>query len=160
MKPTRSRRTTLSGAHATFAGTAADVMNVSSSGALVHAPQRHAVGSHGPLTLDLPDAPLQLTARVVRCEPVAGPLSQSTGRYALALTFVSPSPDAIARLDDVCRTGRRSENEDRGLRVSLVRRCPKCGSRDVAREGRRMYSCCQCGRVFTGFRVGFLRFSR
>jgi hypothetical protein len=160
MKPSRSRRTSLSGAHAQFAGLAADVMNVSSTGALIHVPLRHGVGSHGPLTLELPGAPLQLTARVVRCQPVAGPLSQSTGRYALALTFVSPSPDAIARLDEVCRTGRRTENEDRRLHVSLARRCPKCGSRDVAREGRRMYSCCQCGRVFTGFRVGFLRFSR
>ena len=160
MKSSRPRRTTLSGAHAQFADMPADVKNVSTTGALIHAPQRQGVGAHAPLILDLPGAPLPLTARVVRCEPVAGPLSQSTGKYALALTFVNPSPEAIARLEEVCRTARRAEPESPGLRVSLVRRCPKCGSRDVARDGRRMYSCCQCGRVFTGFRVGFLRFSR
>jgi hypothetical protein len=160
MKSSRSRRTTLAGAQAQFADHPAEVMNVSNTGALIHTSQRHGVGSHGPLTLDLPGAPLQLTARVVRCEPVAGPLSKSTGKFSLALTFVGPSAEAVARLEEVCKTGRRAASEDRGLHVSLVRRCPKCGSRDVAREGRRMYSCCQCGRVFTGFRIGFLRFSR
>jgi hypothetical protein len=135
-------------------------MNVSSTGALIHAPQRQGVGSQGPLILDLPGAPLQLTARVVRCQPVAGPLDQSSGKYALALTFVNPSPEAIARLEEVCKTGRRADSEERRLQVSLARRCPKCGSRDVAREGRRMYSCCQCGQVFSGFRIGFLRFAR
>jgi PilZ domain len=159
MKPSRSRRTTLAGAHAQFADNPADVMNVSSTGALIHTSQRHGVGSHGPLVLDLPGAPLQLTARVVRCEPAAGPLSKSTGKFALALIFVGASADAIARLEEVCKTARRAGDERR-LYVSLVRRCPKCDSRDVAREGRRMYSCCQCGRVFSGFRIGFLRFSR
>ena len=160
MKSSRSRRTTLSGARAQFGDLPADVMNVSGSGALIHAAQRHGVGSHGPLILELPGTPLQLTARVVRCEPVVGPLSHSTGKYALALTFVSPSPEAMARLEEICKTGRRAEGGDRGWHVSLARRCPKCNSRDVAREARRIYSCCQCGRVFSGFRVGFLRFSR
>lgn len=159
MKSSRPRRTSRSGAQTQFAGFAAEVVNVSSTGALIHAAQGHPVGSHGPLTLELPGAPLQLTARVVHCEPVAGPLKTSTNRYALTLGFVSPSAEATTRLEDVSRTGRRAVATPR-LNVSMVRRCPKCGSRDVAKEGRRMYSCCQCGRVFTGFRIGFLRFAR
>ena len=160
MSPTRPRRTTISGARAQFANIDAEVVNLSSTGALVRAAQKQAPGSLGPLTLDVDGAPLELAARVVRCEPVAGPLGTSTGKFALALTFISPSPDATARLEDMCKTGRRTETDVRRLHVSLVRRCPKCNSRDVAKEGRRNYSCCQCGRVFTGFRVGFLRFSR
>ena len=160
MKASRPRRTEISGARAQFAAVDAEVVNLSTTGALVHAAQRQAPGSHGPLTLEINGTPLQLAARVVRCEPVAGPLSTSTGRFALALTFVAPPPDAVARLEQVCKSGRRSEMDDRRLHMSLVRRCPKCSSRDVAKEGRRSYSCCQCGRVFTGFRIGFLRFSR
>ena len=160
MTTSRPRRTAISSARAQFRNVDADVVNVSCTGALIHAAQPQAPGSHGPLALDLNGAPLQLTARVVRCQPLAGPLSTSTGKYALALTFVHPSPEAEARLEEVFRPGRRNEMESRRLHVSLVRRCPKCHSRDVAKEGRRSYSCCQCGRVFTGFRVGFLRFSR
>jgi hypothetical protein len=160
MSSSRPRRTTIAGARARFANVDAEVVNVSSSGALIHAPFRQAPGSHGPLILEIEGTPLELTARVVRCEPVAGPLSTSTGRYALALTYVNPSEEAFERLERVCRSGHRSEQDARRLRVSLVRRCPKCKSRDVAKEGRRSYSCCQCGQVFMGFRFGFLRFSR
>jgi hypothetical protein len=160
MANSRPRRATIAGARARFANVDAEVVNVSSSGALIRAPFRQAPGSHGPLILEIEGTPLELTARVVRCEPVAGPLSTSTGRYALALTFVNASNEVFERLERVCKSGHRSEQDARRLRVSLVRRCPKCKSRDVAKEGRRSYSCCQCGQVFTGFRVGFLRFSR
>jgi hypothetical protein len=160
MNSSRPRRTTISGARAQFANLDADVVNLSSTGALVRAAQKQAPGSHGPLILEVDGTPLQLTARVVRCEPVAGPLSTSTGKYALALTFINPSADATARLAGLCKTGRPVDADDRRLHVSLTRRCPKCSSRDVAKEAPRSYSCCQCGRVFTGFRLGFLRFSR
>ncbi len=160
MNTPRPRRTTIAGAHAQLAGIAADLVNVSSSGALIRAPQRQAPGSQCPLRLEINGTPLDLIARVVRCHPVVGPLSTSTGKYTMALTFVGPSEEALARLDQVVGTGRSTESDVRYLQVSLVRRCPKCKSRDVAKEGRRSYSCCQCGRVFTGFRVGILRFAK
>lgn len=160
MATSRSRRTAITGAHARFCNVAADVVNVSCTGALILAAQPLAPGSQGPLTLEPEGQPIQLTARVMRCDPVAGPISTSTRKYALAVTFVNPPPGADAWLDELFKTGRGRQMETRRRQVSLVRRCPKCHTRDVAKEGRRSYSCCQCGLVFTGFRVGFLRFSR
>ena len=160
MTTSRPRRTTIAGGRAQFAHIDTDVVNVSATGALVRTAVRQASGAQGPLILEVEGTPLQVTARVVRCEPDAGPLSTSTGKYALALTFVDPPADVVARLTEMCTTGHRAAMEVRRLRVSLERRCPKCESRDVAKEGKRSYSCCQCGQVFTGFRVGFLRFSR
>lgn len=160
MATSRPRRTAITDARAQFCNVAADVVNVSCTGALIRAAQRQAPGSHGPLTLELDGQPIALTAKVVRCESVAGPISTSTGKYALAVTFVNPSAEAQSRLDELFMTGGGREMETRRMHVSLVRRCPKCNTRDVAKESRRSYSCCQCGLVFTGFRVGFLRFSR
>jgi hypothetical protein len=161
MTTPRPRRTIIAGARAQFAGIDADVVNVSANGALVRAPKQQAAGSQWPLVLDLDGTPLAITVRVVRCEPVAGPLTTSTGKFALALTFVNLSEETIARLDQVCRSGPPAGAlDERRVRVSFARRCPKCQSRDVAKESKRNYSCCQCGRVFTGFRLGFLRFSR
>jgi ribosomal protein S27AE len=160
MSTRRPRRATIAGARAQFAGIAADVVNVSCSGALVRASQQQKPGSHMPLVLDLGGTSIPLTARVVRCEPVAGPLKTSTGQFSLALTFVDPPADAVAVLEQVCHNGRRGAVETRRLQVSLARRCPKCHSRDVAKEAQRRYSCCQCGQVFSGFRVGFIRFAR
>jgi ribosomal protein S27AE len=159
MKNPRPRRTTMAGAHAQFATLAADVVNVSATGVLLRVSRLHEAGSLGPLSLDVGGTPLDMVARVVRCEPLAGPLSSSTGYFLLALTFVNPSDAAIIQLERLCRTGRRTD-EVRRLRVTLTRRCPKCRSHDVAKDGPRSYSCGQCGRVFTGFRVGFVRFAR
>ena len=160
MKSTRPRRTTIAGARAQFADIVADVVNVSGTGALVRTAHPQAIGSQWPLLLEIGDAPLEFTARVVRCEPVAGPLSTSTGQFNLALAFVNPSDAAVARLEQAGKTSRRAEVGVRRLHVSLVRRCPKCQSRDVAKEASHSYSCCQCGQVFTGFRIGVFRFAR
>ena len=160
MNTPRPRRTTIAGAHAQFTSIVVDVVNLSPTGALVRTAHRQPPGAQGPLVLDVGDTSVQLTARVVRCEPVAGLLSTSMGQFLLALAFVNPSAEAQARLAQVCRAARRSEDHVRRLHVSLARLCPACQSRDVARESPRQYSCCQCGRVFTGFRVGFLRFAR
>ncbi len=159
MKTPRPRRTTLAGAHAQFAGLDAEAVNVSANGALVRAPQPQAPGSEWPLTLEINGAPVRFIARVVRCEPVAGPLIITSGKFALALTFVNPSAVAVEQLELACRSIRRVDDE-RHLRVSLTRRCPACQSRDVVKKSKRSYSCHQCGRVFTGFRIAFLRFSR
>ena len=160
MKSTRPRRTTIAGARAQFADSVADVVNVSGTGALVRTAQPQAIGSQGPLLLEIGDTPLELTARVVRCEPVAGLLSTSTGQFNLALAFVNPSEAAVARLEEMGTTHWRAEVGVRRLHVSLVRRCPKCQSRDVAKKASRSYSCGQCGQVFTGFRIGVFRFAR
>jgi DNA-directed RNA polymerase subunit RPC12/RpoP len=138
---------------------AAEVVNVSCTGALVRATKQQAPGTQCSLRLEAGGAPLELTARIVRCEPVAGPLRVSTGQFALALAFVNLSPAAQAHLERLCGNG-RSSDDARRIHMSLERRCPSCESRDVVKESRRHYSCTQCGRVFAGFRVGFLRFSR
>jgi hypothetical protein len=160
MNTSRPRRTNIAGARAQFASASADVLNVSSTGVLVRTTQPQTPGSQWPLTLDVQDTTLQFTARVVRCEPIAGPLHASTGRFALALVFVNPPAAAQTRLDQLCRAAHRASADSRRLKLTLTRRCPKCRSHDVAKEGRRHYSCCQCGQVFTGFRLGFLRFAR
>jgi len=160
MPTPRQHRTIIAGARAHFADSVGDVVNVSCTGALVRTEHRHTSGEEWPFRLDVGDTPILLTARVVRCEPVAGPLSTSKGKYALALTFVNTSDETQDQLDQVCKTGRRADAGYRRLRVTLSRRCPKCNSRDVAKESRRHYSCCQCGQVFSGMRVGFLRFAR
>ena len=145
----------IAGARAQFAGAEADVLNMSSTGALVRTGKKQAPGSQWPLVLEVDGTPAALTVRVVRCEPVAGPVRTASGKFAIGITYVNPSEAAVAWLDRVCRAGRRSDaGNKRGVRVSLVRRCPKCQSRDVAKEARRSYSCCQCGLVFTGIRVG------
>lgn len=79
MNTPRPRRTTIAGARAQFASIAADVVNVSGTGALIRTAHPQPPGAQWPLLLDVSNTPLQLTARVVRCEPVAGPLSTSTG---------------------------------------------------------------------------------
>jgi hypothetical protein len=160
MSTLRPRRTTISGARAQFAGIVADVMNASPTGALVRTAHQQPPGEQGPLLLETDETSIPLTARVVRCEPLAGPLGTSKGQFALALTFVNPSAEAQARLAQVCKVGRRAESAARRLKVSLARRCPACKSRNVARESPHRYSCCACGLVFTGMRVGFLRIAR
>jgi len=81
------------------------VVTVSSIGALVRTAHRPQPGAQWPLLLDVSNTPVQLTARVVRCEPVAGLLSSSTGLFTLALAFVSPSAEAKARLDRYAEPG-------------------------------------------------------
>jgi ribosomal protein S27AE len=137
-----------------------DVVNVSCTGALIRTEHQRPPGTQWPLLLEVADTPVQLTARVVRCEPVPGPLSTATRQFALALRFVNPSSEAQAHLERVCRSGRRADGDARRIQVSLERRCPKCQSRDVVKDSRRHYSCGQCGRMFVGFRIGIIRFAR
>ena len=156
----RDRRTAIAGARANLAGMAADVVNISATGALVRIAHPHPLGTRCPMVLEVGDAPIHLTARVVRCEPASGPLSTSMGQFALAATFVNLSSDAEVRLGQVCKADRGVEDEAPRLYISFSRRCPKCKSRDVVRESRRQYSCGQCGQMFTGIRLGFVRFAR
>jgi hypothetical protein len=151
----RSERVAVRGAFAELARTYAEIVNVSRTGALIRGPQRHAPGDEWPVLLELGRMPLLVLARVVRCEPVA-----AGGRraFALGLAFVNPSADAVALLDRVCQgvQPRRA----RWFSMSLVRRCPQCRSRAVAKEANTRYLCTACLCRFRGFRVGFIRFAR
>ena len=160
MNTTRPQRTAIAGARAQFAGIVADVVNASPTGALIRTAHQQPRGAEWPLVLEFNDTSFPLPARVVRCEPVVGPLSTSKGQFVVALVFVNASAEAQALLEQACRVGRRAEAQFRRVRVSLTRRCPACNSRHVARKSPRRYSCCRCGQMFAGLRVGFLRFAR
>ena len=94
------------GARARLAHTVSDVVDVSGTGVLIRMSHGLPAGSEWPLVLELPPAaPVRVTGRVVRCEPVAVSLPAGAlleGHYLLALTFVDPSTQAQAVLDQVC----------------------------------------------------------
>lgn len=104
----RPRRVAPIGARVQLAHTVADVVDVSQTGVLIRVSDELRPGSEWPLVLELPSAvPVQVTGRVVRCEPVAVSLPAGAvleGHYQLALTFVDPSTEAEAVLDQVCGT--------------------------------------------------------
>ena len=104
----RPRRVALLGARVQLAITIADVVDVSRTGVRIRVSHKWRAGSEWPLVLELPSAaPVQVTGRVVRCEPVAVSLPAGAvleGHYLLALTFVDPSREAQAVLDQVCGT--------------------------------------------------------
>ena len=104
----RPRRVAPIGARAQLAHTVTDVVDVSGTGVLIRVSYELRPGSEWPLVLELPSAaPVQVTGRVVRCEPVAVSLPAGAvleGHYLLALTFVDPSTEAQAVLDQVCGT--------------------------------------------------------
>jgi len=152
----RSERIEIPGAFAELARTHARVVNVSRTGALVRGSHRHAPGDEWPVLLELGRTPLLVRARVVRCEPLAA--SGGRGAFALGLAFVDPSAEAVALLERVCRQAPRPRT--RWLSISLVRRCPQCRSRAVAKEANRQYLCTACLHRFRGFRAGFIRFAR
>ncbi len=101
----RPRRAAPIGASVQLANTVTDVVDAR-TGVLIRASDELRPGSEWPLVLELPAAaPVRVTGRVVRCESVA--ISLPTGavredQYLLALTFVIPSPEAQAALDQAC----------------------------------------------------------
>ena len=128
---------------------------MSRTGALVRGSYRHAPGDEWPVLLELGRKPLLVHARVVRCEPVA---TDGHRAFALGLAFVNPSAEAVALLDRVCQ--QVPPPRKRWFSISLVRRCPQCRSRAVAKEANRQYLCTACLYRFRGFRAGFIRFAR
>jgi len=147
----------VSGAYAELARTLAEVVNVSRTGVLVRGPARHAPGDEWPVLLELGPTPLLVLARVVRCEAVTAQRGRRV--YALGLEFVNPSAEALAVLDRVCQ-GASGPRRRMWFSISLVRRCPQCRSRAVAKEGNRQYLCTACLYRFRGFRIGIIRFAR
>ena len=168
----RSPRVAVPGAHIHFANTVATLLNLSRSGALIGMNFELRRGGEWPLVLDLPaTGQVWLQGRVVRCR-------RHEGAFILALSFVSPSAEAQAALDELCSAPAPAappkEKRPRPLpwrlpiysferllrmRWSPTRQCPECHSSDVSKERRYNYSCFQCGCRFTGFRVGKLRIS-
>jgi hypothetical protein len=155
----RSRRVPIAGARARLADTIADVVNVSRTGALVRTALLQRPGAQWPLLLELSTTPVQLTARVVRC--VAAVTRRGARRqYMLGLQFVDPSAAATAELDRICKSGRPTKANPRRIYISFARRCPLCKSRAVSKDAKRHYSCTDCGHVFTGIRIGIVRFAK
>jgi PilZ domain-containing protein len=152
----RSERVAIPGAVAELARTYAEVVNVSRTGALVRGLHRHAPGDEWPVLLELGRTPLLVLARVVRCEPLAAVAGRRA--FALGLAFVNPSAEVVTLLERVCQD--IAPPRKRRLSISLVRCCPRCGSRAVAKEANRQYLCTACLYRFRGFRVGFIRFAR
>ena len=97
------------GGRVQLAHTVTDMLDVSRTGVLIRVSDELRPGSEWPLVLEVPSAaPVQVIGRVVRCEPVAVSLPAGAvleGHYLLALTFVDPSTEAQAVLDQVCGTG-------------------------------------------------------
>jgi len=150
----------LAGARAQLASTLADVVNVSLTGALIHTSTEQRLGAEWPLILELSDRPVQLTARVVRCELAEAPRRDRRRQFALGVSFVNPPTEAQVVLERVCSRTVKASPPGRHLCVSLIRRCPRCKSRSVHKVAKRRYHCSDCRHEFTGVRVGFLRFAR
>ena len=103
----RPRRLDMPGVRVQFGHTVADLVNLSRTGASIRTNSTLRQGSEWPLALMLPAAPVRLTGRVVRCVPVDVSLPGGAalrGRYALTITFVNPSTEAQAVLEEVCGT--------------------------------------------------------
>jgi hypothetical protein len=165
----RSPRVSLPGARIQFANTVAELLNISPSGALIRMNFELRRGGEWPLVLELPEGgQVWLHGRVVRCR-------RHEGSFVLALSFVSPTAEALAVLNDICSSPAPTpENRPRPLpwrlpafsferllrlHWSLTRQCPECHSGDVSKERRHTYSCFQCGCRFSGYRIGKMRIS-
>jgi PilZ domain len=95
------------GVRVQFGHTVADLVDLSRTGALMHANSKLRPGSEWPMLLELPAAPVRLTGRVVRCVPADVSLPGGAalrGQYALAITFVDLPAEAQAILEKTCGT--------------------------------------------------------
>ena len=155
----RPPRIPVVGARAQIATTVADVVNLSRTGALVRTTHHQRPGAEWPLVLELRKAAVTLKARVVRCDAAAVPRHGARRQYMLGLAFIEPSKEAQTVIDDVCKAANATAPKRR-LYMSFVRRCPACKSRAVQKELKRHYACSDCGLLFTGVRVGIVRFAR
>jgi hypothetical protein len=165
----RPPRVAIDGARLQFANALGELINISPTGALIRVPFELRQGGEWPLLIELPDARLlRLNGRVVRCR-------RDGISYLLALAFVSPAAEAHSLLNDICSTPLPATEKrsyplpwrppplslERLLRIRVAseRQCPECHCPDVTKEQGRHYSCDQCGRRFSGFRIGGRRIS-
>jgi hypothetical protein len=158
-----------------FANTAAELVNVSPTGALIRLGFKPRLGGEWPLAIALPArGQIWLNGRVVRCEldAVKNGASAHGTEYLLALAFVEPSEQAQALLDRLCGGSTVRPTADaaprrrlsrphrlRRLALTLQRTCPECRSTMVTKQTGHRYSCDQCGSDFAGFHLGLLRVS-
>ena len=173
--PVRERqpRIAVPGANLHFANNAAELVNVSVTGALIRLGFRPRIGGEWPLAIDLPRwGQVWLNGRVVRyqLEPVKD--SPPAANHSLGLAFVQPSERARTLLAHLCGASSVAAPESdlsrhrqtrhsrlRRFSVSLERQCPECGSTAVTKETDHRYSCDQCGSDFAGFHLGAIRIS-
>ena len=156
----RARRVAVVGTRVCLAATPANLINVSRTGALVSAEEEPRTGASLPLTLQLWDRPVALTAHVVRTEPAPAVLASGSLRrhFAIALAFAAPSSEARTVLGNVCGQPRRTSGLRLGFcRLSWIRYCPRCESRSVGKAGRYRYGCETCQHLFVGIRIGSVR---
>ena len=133
------------------------MVNLSRTGALVRTEHHQRPGVERPLILELSQTAVTLTARVVRCEAAAVPRYGARRQYTLGLAFVNPPQDVQTAMDQVIKE--QAEDDPPRFYVSFARRCPACRSRAVQKEARRQYSCSDCGHLFSGVRIGIVRFA-
>jgi PilZ domain-containing protein len=156
----RAPRVSLAGATARLANNGARVVNVSRTGALLNSPRQLAPGLNVPVTLELEQGPVNVTARVVRSETTAPVMREGMlhRQFAIALTFDQPSTEAQTTLEKICGKRRGRYGVRIGpIHLSGARYCPRCFSRSVVKDSRRRYLCDACEHTFRGIRIGFLR---
>jgi hypothetical protein len=136
----RPRRIAVLGARMQLADTVVDLLNVSRAGALIRASYELRPDTEWPIVVKLPAAPVRLTGRVVRCESAEVLLPGGAAlqrQYAVAVTFVNPSAEAQAILDQECgpavETGEPlkapREPRTRAPRPDAVRHATRCAHR-------------------------------
>jgi CheY-like chemotaxis protein len=103
--PPRAVRTSVPGACVRLPTEVAELVSLSSTGALVHSRTEAPVGATWPLVIELPLEAISVTGRVVSCRCVdSRDERDGLTRHAVALAFVAPKADAVRALQRVCRT--------------------------------------------------------
>jgi PilZ domain len=103
----RPRRLDMPGVRVQFGHAVADLVDLSRTGVSIRTNSTSRPGSEWPLVLEISAPPVRLTGRVVRCVPADVSLPGGAalrGQYALSITFVNPSDEAQAVLEEVCGT--------------------------------------------------------
>ena len=103
----RPRRLDMPGVRVQFSHTIAELVDLSRTGASIRTNFTLRPGSEWPLILEISAPPVRLTGRVVRCVPATVSLPGGAalqGWYALGITFVNPSAQARAVLEETCGT--------------------------------------------------------
>jgi CheY-like chemotaxis protein len=103
--PARAARVRVPGARVRLPNAMADVVNLSTTGLLIHTAASVQVGTTLPLVIDLPLEAVPVTGRVASCQPADGTEGPDGRRlFAVAIGFVSPSAEAQRAIQSACRT--------------------------------------------------------
>lgn len=102
---TRPARVNVTGVGARVGNVAGHVVNISLTGALVRIPIGLVIGSEHPLTLEITEQPVGLTARIVRVQSVPIELSGAVlqrEEYALGVVFSRTPAEAVEAITQLC----------------------------------------------------------